>query len=276
MQIEAPAKVNLSLRVLGRREDGFHEIETLMVPLSVADRLTLERRETAGVELACDDPTLPTDSRNLAYRAADLFLAEAGAAGGVRIALEKRIPHGAGLAGGSSDAASVLMGLNELFGDPLPEGTLAGLAALAGSDVPFFLMRGAAVCRGRGERVERADFTAKLPLLLVKPPFGVPTPWAYGRWRDAVEIPGVDYWKQVFDWGTLMNDLERPVFEKYVFLAMLKRWLRDQPETVGALMAGSGATVFAVLREASEGPALAARVKSELGETMWTCVCTAG
>jgi 4-diphosphocytidyl-2-C-methyl-D-erythritol kinase len=162
--------------------------------------------------------------------------------------------------------------LNAAFGEPLSREAIMALAAEIGSDVPFFLARSAAVCRGRGERVEPVSFPHSLSLLLVKPDFGVPTPSAYGRWKDSLELPGISYAAQEFPWGRLVNDLERPVFEKYLFLAVLKRWLLAQPESAGALMSGSGATCFAVLRQEADGPALEARVKQEFGE-VWTCLC---
>jgi len=139
--------------------------------------------------------------------------------------------------------------------------------------VPFFLHQSAAVCRGRGERVEPVADAPVLPLLLVKPPFEVPTPWAYQRWRDSREVPGVDYGPQQFAWGALVNDLERPVFEKYLFLAELKRWLLNQPEVAGALMSGSGATVFAVLRAEEQGPMLGERLGERFGRNLWVHLC---
>ncbi len=274
LTLPAPAKVNLSLRVLGRRADGFHDIETLMVPLALADRVTLAAGERDGIEFHCDDPTLPTDGNNLAVRAATAFHERAGFVPRLRLTLEKHVPHGAGLGGGSSDAASVLLGLNEFHGFPLAPATLAELAATLGSDVPFFLVRGPAVCRGRGEQVEAAPRTftgSRLPLLLLKPPFGVPTPWAYSRWRDAREVPGVPYAAQTFAWGELVNDLERPVFEKHVFLATLKGWLLAQPGVAGALMSGSGSTTLAVLHDPAGGADLARRAKAVFGEGLWTC-----
>jgi 4-diphosphocytidyl-2-C-methyl-D-erythritol kinase len=121
--------------------------------------------------------------------------------------------------------------------------------------------------------VERAAFDHTLPLLLIKPPFGVPTPWAYRQWRDSRELPGIDYGPQVFSWGYLLNHLERPVFEKYLFLAQLKTWLREQPEVEGALMSGSGATVFAVLRKKEDGFALGERVAQTFGTNLWCYLC---
>jgi 4-diphosphocytidyl-2-C-methyl-D-erythritol kinase len=134
--------------------------------------------------------------------------------------------------------------------------------------VPFFIQQSAAWCRGRGEIVEPCAIPS-LPLLLIKPPFGVQTPWAYKNWRVSLEIPGVRYAPQPFAWGELVNDLERPVFEKYLQLAELKQWLLAQPETAGALMSGSGATIFAILREKSQGPALAQRAANEFGPNFW-------
>jgi len=267
----APAKINLSLRVLRRREDGFHEIESLVCPISLHDTIELSWREAGGLDFTCDDPTLPTDNTNLVVRAAHLFCRTTGHEPHLRIALTKRIPHGAGLGGGSSDAASTLLGLNELFGTPLSLPALCSLAAEIGSDVPLFLHHSAALVRGRGEIVEPVAFPLALPLLLIKPPFGVPTPWAYQQWKDSVELDGIPYAAQEFPWGPLVNDLERPVFEKYLFLAHLKRWLLAQPEVAGALLSGSGATVFAILHATPLGPSLAARVLEEFGPELWLC-----
>lgn len=273
MELLAPAKINLSLSVKGRREDGFHEIETLMCPVSVFDRLTIGARVEGGLRFECDDASLPADGGNLVVKAARLFCGEVGLEPHLDIHLSKAIPHGAGLGGGSSDAATTLLGLNALFETQLPVDVLSGMAAQLGSDVPFFLHQSAAVCRGRGERVEPVADAPVLPLLLVKPPFEVPTPWAYQRWRDSREVPGVDYGPQQFAWGALVNDLERPVFEKYLFLAELKRWLLNQPEVAGALMSGSGATVFAVLRAEEQGPMLGERLGERFGRNLWVHLC---
>lgn len=272
----APAKINLSLRVLDRRADGFHEIETLMVPLDLADELevTLDTEaEPGGIVLGCSDPSLPTGDGNLAYRAAALFRNRfGGAMPGVRIQLTKRVPHGAGLGGGSSDAATVLFALNALCQAGLSTADLAALAAGLGSDVPFFVYRSAAMCRGRGEQVTPVDFAPRLPLLLIKPLFSIPTPWAYKSWLDSREFPGLPYAPQVFPWGELVNDLERPVYEKYLVLGEMKRWLLEQQEVNGALMSGSGSTMVAMLRGLDLADELAATVRQRFGE-VWTCAC---
>lgn len=269
MEFLAPAKINLSLIVKGPRPDGFHEIETLMVPVTLFDHLEIELRATGGLTFACTDPAVPADETNLVVRAATLFCAETGLEPHLGIILRKTIPSGAGLGGGSSDAATTLLALNHLFGTRLPRETLVSMAADLGSDIPFFIHQRAALCRGRGEQCTPIDFPHRLPLLLIKPPFVVPTPWAYQRWSDAQAIPGVPDTVQALAWGELRNDLERPVFEKYLFLATLKRWLLAQPEVEGALMSGSGSTLFAVLREKTAASALGETLAREFGPDLW-------
>ncbi len=273
IELLAPAKINLTLRIRGKRLDGFHEIESLVCPVSVFDRLVIDHREGEGLDFACDDSSLPTGDDNLAVRAARLFCASCGLEPNLTLRLEKRIPHGAGLGGGSSNAATVLLGLNALFATELPIVALAAMGAELGSDVPLFLARSAALVRGRGEQVEPVAFGKELPLLLIKPPFGVPTPWAYQRWAESRAIPGVPYEEQHFEWGSLVNDLERPVYEKYLLLAALKQWLLAQEEAEGALMSGSGSTVVAVLREKQLGYALGERVAQEFGTDLWCFLC---
>jgi len=275
MQLYAPAKINLSFEIKGRREDGFHEIETFMAPISLADRLTIERgKTTGGLQFTCDDSSLPDGEENLVVQAARLFQKATKIGAGVEIALEKRIPHGAGLGGGSSDAATTLLGLNELFETRLGQKDLIELAAQIGSDVPFFIPGSAANCRGRGEIVEPTRLPASFNLLLVKPDFGVPTPWAYERWKNSRELPGVSYEAQKFSGVRFVNDLERPVFEKFVLLGYLKTWLRVQPEVGAALLSGSGSTVFAVLRDGVDPEKLVARLCENIDSNIWTHVCT--
>ena len=274
MQVFAPAKINLSLKILGPREDGFHQIETLMVPISLCDEIKIDKGDAKeGIEFHCDDASVPQGDDNLAVRAAKIFLEDAKLKSGVGIELKKKIPHGAGLGGGSSDAATILLTLNELFKTNLPREALAKMAETIGSDIPFFIFQSAAVCRGRGELVTPLKFHEQLSILLLKPAFVVPTEWAYSRWQDSREIPGVPYAAQQFADQTFTNDLERPVFEKFVFLSQLKMWLLRQPEVGAAVMSGSGSTVFAVLRSNTDVDLVAARAKSELDPELWTCAC---
>jgi 4-diphosphocytidyl-2-C-methyl-D-erythritol kinase len=271
MQILAPAKINLSLRILNRRADGFHEIETLIAPISLYDKIEMEK-QNRWIDFSCDDPTLSTDDDNLVVRAAKLFFEHAKIKSGVAIKLEKKIPHGAGLGGGSSDAAATLRGLNQLFETTLSRDELSKLGAALGSDVAFFLVESAATCKGRGEIVEPTKLKQKLSILLLKPAFGVASSWAYSRWENAKKIPGISYAPQNFDGQNFVNDLERPVFEKFAFLAQLKAWLLKQPEVSAALMSGSGSTVFAVLRPSANADALAKRA-TELDRQIWACAC---
>jgi 4-diphosphocytidyl-2-C-methyl-D-erythritol kinase len=274
MQVLAPAKINLSLKILGRRNDGFHEIETVIAPISLSDEITIEQRDgKKGIEFHCDNPSVPKGDDNLVVRAAKLFFEKTKVKGGVSFELKKKIPHAAGLGGGSSDAASTLLTLNELFGTNLPREAVAKMAEEIGSDVPFFIFQSTAICKGRGELVSPTRLREKLSVLLLKPDFCVPTPWAYSRWRDSREIPDVIYADQEFAGRMFVNDLERPVFEKFIFLAQMKMWLLKQPEAGAALMSGSGSTVFAVLRDHAHADGLAMRVKTELDPELWTCAC---
>ena len=272
MQVLAPAKINLSLNVLRRRDDGFHEIETFIAPISLADEIDINR-QSAQMDFTCDDPAVPQSDENLVVRAAKAFFEATSAQGGVNIHLKKRIPQGAGLGGGSSDAAATLLALNRLFETNLSRDDLAKIGSTVGSDVPFFVFESAAVCKGRGELVSPAKLAKRLRLLLLKPGFGVASAWAYSRWQNSREVPGIAYQPQEFAGQSFVNDLEKPVFEKFVFLAELKTWLLKQPEAGAALMSGSGSTMFAVLRESANADLLAKRAKAELDRDLWTCAC---
>lgn len=269
MKLPAPAKVNLHLRILGRRSDGFHDLETLMVPVSLADEISVERTTAGGVTVTCDDPAVPDGEDNLVVRAVQEFSRFTEQECSVRISIMKRIPMGAGLGGGSSDAAATLQGLDAVYGTNLGTSTLRELAARLGSDVPFFINPQPAWCRGRGEIIEPLSVSESLSLLLIKPPFGVGTPWAYQNWSSSGSDPEI----QDLGWVKLLNSLEPPVFEKYLVLPVMKSWLLEQPEVRAAGMSGSGSTMFAVLRTGEDGTALEVRAKAEFGSTFWTALC---
>jgi 4-diphosphocytidyl-2-C-methyl-D-erythritol kinase len=274
MQMLVPAKINLSLKILGRRSDGFHEIETVIAPISLCDEIRIERTDAKdGIEFHCDDASVPQGEDNLIVRAAKSFFAATKLKPAVCIELHKKIPHGAGLGGGSSDAASTLLALNQLCETNLPREALSKIAETIGSDIPFFIFQSAAVCKGRGELVTPLKLRQRLSLLLVKPDFVVPTSWAYHHWLGSREIPRISYATQEFADQTFVNDLERPAFEKFVFLAQLKMWLLKQPEVGVALMSGSGSATFAVLREHAEADRIAERAKAALDPKLWTCAC---
>ena len=271
MQVLSPAKINPSLKILGRRDDGFHEIETLIAPITLCDEIEVHKSDSERIEFRCDDPSVPTADDNLVVRATKALFEETKLKSGVSIELKKKIPHGAGLGGGSSDAASTLLALNQIFETKLTRDELVKLGSTIGSDIPLFIFESAAICKGRGDLVTPINLERPLSILLLKPDFRVSTEWAYSRWQDSREIPGVYYATQEFAGQTFVNDLERPVFQKFVFLARLKMWLLKQPEVGAALMSGSGSTVFAVLRPNADIDLLAKHAKSELDPELWTC-----
>jgi 4-diphosphocytidyl-2-C-methyl-D-erythritol kinase len=274
MQVLAPAKINLSLKILGLWNDGFHELDTVIAPISLYDEIKIDKgRSGKGIEFGCDDPSVPRGDDNLAVRASKAFFETTKIEPAVSIELKKKIPHGAGLGGGSSDAASVLLALNDLFETKLSREALAKIAEPLGSDVPFFLFQSAAVCKGHGEMVMPVKLQREFSILLLKPAFAVSTAWAYSRWQGSREIPGIRYEAQEFGGQTFTNDLERPVFEKFVFLAQLKMWLLGQLEVGAGLMSGSGSTMFAMMRENADADSVATRAKAKLDPELWTCTC---
>ena len=274
MQVAAPAKINLNLRVVGRNDaTGYHNIETWMVPISLADELRVELTKAPGIALTCSDPELDNGSGNLAWKAAELFLRETKRERGAAIELHKHIPHGAGLGGGSSDAAAVLKALNDQSGRPLDGSALETLAARLGSDIPFFIRAKPAVARGRGETLQPRSLLQPLDLLLIKPPFAVETAWAYGQWSKNVSCPERWTAPQLHEGIEIFNDLEHPVFAKYIILAALKQWLLEHSLVAAAAMSGSGSCLFAILRDPRGANQLAAEAKAEFGDTFWTAAC---
>ena len=264
MKFRSPAKINLDLRILRKREDGFHEMTTLMAPLELADTLTFKKADR--YQLFCDYPGVPLDDSNLVSKSVRLLEQKTQRRFQYEIHIEKMIPHGAGLAGGSSNAATTLLALNCLEKLGLSQAELSEIAAEIGSDVSFFIYESMAQCSGRGELVEPLDRDIEANVLLIKPSFGVSTPQAYKAWKDSSELKGISYTEQVYSGLKMANDLERPVFQKHRFLAELKMWLLDQPEVEVAMMSGSGSTIFAILN--SSGIELEKRVKA-LDSTLW-------
>jgi 4-diphosphocytidyl-2-C-methyl-D-erythritol kinase len=278
-------KVNLILNILGKRADGFHELETVMQPVDLRDALTFERGGN-GVELTCNEPSLPVDSRNLVVRAALLFLENAKVSEGVRISLQKNLPIAAGMGGGSGNAATTLLALNELFGGPLGTEALVRMAASLGSDIPFFLQSRPALATGRGEVVEPLEPFPALRgacLMLAHPGFGISTPWAYsqlarfpealngrrGRARELISL------LQKADARAacreLYNSLEFPALEKYPLLELFLEFFRERG-ALGALMSGSGSTTFAVCGSKEEAESLREAFKGKFGDKIWTAV----
>lgn len=276
-------KVNLLLNILGKRPDGFHEVETIMHPVSLYDRLTFDR---AGrdIKLTCTDPMLPVHSRNLVFRAAALFLKKAAINEGVRIHLEKRIPISAGLGGGSGNAATTFLALNELFGHPLTPATLHELAAGLGSDVPFFLQDRPALATGRGEIIHPLEFFPALRaahIVLIHPGFGISTSWAYqqlarypeaqnGRAGRAEKLAALLRAGDTADASReFYNSLEAPALYKYPLLELFQEFLRENGAWV-ALMSGSGSTTFALADAKGTAEHLLENFKTKFGVKCWT------
>jgi len=286
LEKQSPCKVNLLLNILGKRSDGFHELETLFQPVNFCDRLTFERAGH-GIQLSCSDPSLPVDSKNLVYRAAEKFLAAAGVRDGVRIHLEKKIPLAAGLGGGSGNAATTLLALNELFGHPLA--SLDGLAASLGSDINFFLQSKPALATGRGEHVRSLDHFPALQgkvFVLIHPGFGIATPWAYqnlarfpvalngkpGRADALVARLQADDWPAIA--GDLYNSLEAPALEKFPVLRLFQETLRADG-ALASLMSGSGSTTFAIADSIARAETLLEKFRSRFGAHAWTAIVPA-
>ena len=280
---QSPCKVNLLLNILGRRADGFHELETVLQPLALCDELEFQRGGKR-IQLTCSEPALATDSTNLVHRAATAFLRAAKSAEGVRIHLQKRIPMAAGLGGGSANAANTLLGLNQLFGGPLAFGQLSELAANLGSDVPFFLQDGPALATGRGERIASLDrFRALRDVwaFLVYPGFGISTAWAYqslakfpdalnGRPGRAQELIALLHSSDLEAAAKeFFNSIEAPALNKYPLLVLFQEFLRANG-ALAALMSGSGSTTFALFPGRSAAEQSHENFKVKYGGKYWT------
>jgi len=270
MRILAPAKINLTLEVVGRRSDGYHDLATWMLPVGLYD--TLEIRVQKEQLFGSNTPELKGDSSNLVIRAAELFNRTAGIDAHYHVRLEKEIPLGAGLGGGSSNAAATLLLLNQLHRSPLSLPELCGLAAELGSDVPFFIHAESSWCTSRGEIMEPREFPRSFWILLAKPGFGVSTAGAY-RAFAALSTAQKRGREASTPWGNVRNDLEPAVFPKYLLLPLMRDWLATRPDTVLSLMSGSGSTIFAVVRSRSEGDFLRGAFRRVFGGRIWTSVC---
>lgn len=282
----SPIKVNLYLRITGKRPDGYHDLETVMAPLDFGDTLTFEPAGR-GITMSCDNPALPTDDTNLVVRAAKKLAGCFGVTKGAHITLTKRAPLAAGVGGGSSNAAYTLLGLNTLWNLNATEAQLHEIAASLGSDINFFLTGQTALCRGRGEQVQPVAFGLKACVLLVNPGFGISTKWAYESWaksvnRLTVRPPDVTLLLRALKendlagaTGALYNSLEAPSVGKFPVLELLKASMRRQG-AAGALMSGSGASVFGLFAEEADEQEAAVTVRREFGPSMWTQVCRFG
>lgn len=251
--IQANAKINLTLDILGMRPDGYHEVAMVMQSVGLFDTITLEKT-SGGIELSLDRPGLEADERNLAWKAARLMLDTYDLKGGVKITLQKRIPIAAGLAGGSTDAAAVLRGMDELFALHLSGQELCHLGQSIGSDVPFCILGGTMLATGRGEVLKRLPDLPECYVVLAKPPIAVSTAWAYKNYDEsgaevhpdnekiqqeiaAENLKGVS--------GLLCNVLESVTIKKYKEISHYKKLMLEYG-ALASMMSGSGPTVFAL------------------------------
>jgi 4-diphosphocytidyl-2-C-methyl-D-erythritol kinase len=277
----SPAKLNLFLAVTGRRTDGYHELVSVAAPVDFADTLKIKARDGGEFALECSDPAVPSDESNLVLKAARLFAETTGWRGGAEFFLKKRVPMGAGLGGGSSNAVTALRGLNSLAGEPLDGAALAAMAALIGSDCTLFLAGGPVVMRGRGERVEPlpAEVAVRLRgrrVLIFKPGFGVGTPWAYAQLAAGGEknyLPAVEAESRLAAWmrdarapaeALLFNSFEPPVFRKFPALPVLLEAIAAEFK-LAPYMSGSGSACFALLPEGMAVDAVIARIREAWG-----------
>ena len=245
----SPAKVNLYLRVLRRREDGYHDILSLMQRISLCDELTFTPR-AGGIVIRCPDSPLPEDERNIVYRAAASFFSRIAAPPGVEITIRKKIPIAAGLGGGSSNAATTLMTLNEISRSPVTREELLEMGVKLGADVPFFIFGNTAWASGIGDRFIEAAPLPPLWFILINPGFAVSTKWVYQELNLELTNRQINYSIPCFDTvghltRGLTNDLEKVTMRSHPVLERVKSLLLESGAT-GALMSGSGPTVFGV------------------------------
>ena len=257
-----PAKLNVRLKVMGRRPDGYHELMSIMVPVGLYDRIHLKVTSQKGIKISCSGLSAPADETNLACRAAEAFFANAGIDQGVSIGLTKNIPVAAGLGGGSSDAACVLKALNQTYSSPLSARELAEAALGLGADVPFFLTGRPCIAAGVGELLQPIEDWPEFWYIIIAPPIQVSTSWVYGRldaplWNGSSELELtneayqyiiIHLKKRPFVIGPMLdNDLERITAARFPVIGRIKRVLIEAGAE-GALMSGSGPSVFGVFR----------------------------
>ncbi|MCK4597491.1 4-(cytidine 5'-diphospho)-2-C-methyl-D-erythritol kinase [bacterium] len=261
------AKVNFGLRVLRKRPDGFHEIQTVLQTVDLCDTLNVSLIQNEEIQVLCDHPEVPSGEQNLVHEAAQLLQREFRVRQGCRIEIVKRIPPGAGLAGGSGNAAATLVSLGRLWDLNLSKGKLLTLAARLGSDVPFFLEGGTALAEGRGEKLTSLRMVPDFWLVIIKPDFSIATRWAYGhvkipltsnsllvKLKDLKEIVNLEQLLSFLD-----NDLERAVAEVHPAIGELKRELLSKG-ALGAAMSGSGSAVFGLVKTKKAAEKLAKKM----------------
>lgn len=283
--LRAAAKINLYLEIMGDRPDGYHELVMVLQSISLADQIDLHPLDVDGIRLHCRHPQVPQDRTNLAYRAAELMTQKFPDSGGVGIVIDKRIPVGAGLAGGSANAAAVLVGLDLMWGLGLTQIELQELGAQLGSDVPFCITGGTALATGRGDILAPLPDLDHLYVVLGKyHSLSVSTPWAYQTFRQQfsrsyVQNPEDTARKRQVHSGPMVaaiahrdglqigqclyNDLERVVLPEYPEVLQLREQLQH-PQVLGAMMSGSGPTVFALTQSRQDAEQVQEAVRAAI------------
>lgn len=269
MELKALGKINLGLDVLGRRENGYHDVRMVMQTLYLYDQITIEKTENPGIELSTNLFYLPVNENNLAYRAADLLMQEFGVEEGVKITLEKHIPVAAGMAGGSSNAAAVLYGINRMFSLGLSQEELMERGVKLGADVPYCIMRGTVLAEGIGEILTPLPAMPRCTVLVAKPPISVSTKLVYEK-LDAHEIenhPDIDGVLEGLERQDLKkiassmgNVLERVTVEEYPVIEEIKEMMKENG-ALNAMMSGSGPTVFGLYSDKRMAKEAAQKIK---------------
>lgn len=271
------AKINLHLDIVGRREDGYHDVVTVMQSLSLCDRVTVSLREDAAITVGCNREGVPTDERNLAVRAARLYIDAIGVAYGLHIEIEKKIPMAAGMAGGSADAGATLRALNRLFDKPLDTDALCALGARLGADVPFCIVGGSAYADGRGDCLHPFAPMPDCTIVAACGGEGVSTPWAYRLLDEAYsDFDGTSYVPRSTDaLEAAMNDkdiravceamynvFEAPVLSARPVAAAIRQMMLDGG-ALGAMMSGSGPSVFGIFDDSTLAEKVAERLLND-------------
>jgi 4-diphosphocytidyl-2-C-methyl-D-erythritol kinase len=271
LQLESPAKVNLRLEILKRRQDGYHELRTIFQKISLHDTLHFSLRREKGISITADHPKLPLGKKNLVYKAVQSMFKACGYRGGVLIEIEKKIPLGAGLGGGSSNAATTLMALNQLLEMNLSKKELMEMGLGIGADVPFFFLKSAAIGSGVGERLKKEELPA-LWYVLIYPNFEVSARWAYRHFvltNQQFHINLHRFLKTPEGISRILfNHLEEVVSKKYPEITLMKEYLLSAG-ALGALMTGSGPTVFGLFPEAKRAAGAYVKIRKLVGRKGW-------
>lgn len=277
ISLEAHAKINLSLDVLGKRDDGYHTLQMIMQAIQLHDTISVYEIP-AGVEIICEAPFVPNNSSNTAYKAAELLLQQYGIKSGVKIEIVKKIPVAAGLAGGSTDAAAVLKGINSMFSLGIEKADLKQLGKTIGADVPYCIMGGTALAEGIGEKLTALASPGNIPLLLVKPRIGVSTAWVYKNFdlERVKERPDTRLLISAVEAGDLRtlagnmkNVLESVTRQKYPVIEKIKNEL-IKLGALGSMMSGSGPTVFGIFEDVEK----AQYAFNKLKNSKYECILT--